>query len=68
VLSDQGKYEQSEEIHLQALRLKNTVLGKEHPSTLASMNNLAEMLSEQPKVRSLGGNVPRDIPHMPQNA
>jgi hypothetical protein len=41
VLSDQGKYEQAEEMHRQTLGLKGTVLGKEHPSTLTSMDNLA---------------------------
>jgi hypothetical protein len=28
VLSDQGKYEQAEEMHRQAFRLRETVLGK----------------------------------------
>jgi hypothetical protein len=37
VLSDHGKYEQAEEIHQQALGLRETVLGKEHPSTLMSV-------------------------------
>jgi len=41
VLSDQGKYEQAEEMHRQVPGLRETVLGKEHPSTLTSMNNLA---------------------------
>jgi len=36
-------------MHRQALGLKDTVLGKEHPSTLASMNNLALVLSRQGK-------------------
>jgi len=36
-------------MHRQALRLSKTVLGKEHPSTLASMNNLAGVLSCQGK-------------------
>jgi tetratricopeptide (TPR) repeat protein len=49
VLSDQGKYEQAEEMHRQVLRLSETVLGKEHPDTLSSMNNLAEVLSCQGK-------------------
>jgi tetratricopeptide (TPR) repeat protein len=47
MLSRQSKYEQAEEMHRQALRLKETVLGKEHPSTLMSMNNLTLMLSDQ---------------------
>ena len=32
VLNDQGKYEQAEEIHRWALRLVETVLGKEQSS------------------------------------
>jgi hypothetical protein len=36
VLSDQGEYEQAEEMHRQVLGLLETVLGKEHPSTLRS--------------------------------
>jgi Tetratricopeptide repeat len=46
VLSHQGKYEQAEEMHRQALRLRETVLGKEHSNTLMSMNNLALMLND----------------------
>jgi hypothetical protein len=33
----------------QALRLQETVLGKEHPDTLTSMNNLAGVLRDQGK-------------------
>jgi hypothetical protein len=36
VLSNQGKYEEAEEMHRQALGLSETVLGKKHPSTLGS--------------------------------
>jgi hypothetical protein len=39
-LSDQGKYEQTEEMDRRALGLRETVLGKENPETLASMSNL----------------------------
>jgi tetratricopeptide (TPR) repeat protein len=49
VLSDQGKYEEAEEMHRLALGLTETVLGKEHPSTLTSMNNLAMLLRNQGK-------------------
>ncbi len=35
-------------MHRQALGLKETVLGKEYPSTLTSMNNLMEVLELQP--------------------
>ena len=41
VLRDQGKYEEAEEMHRQAIRLRETVLGKEHSKTLISMDNLA---------------------------
>ena len=47
VLSDQGKYEQAEEMHRQVLGLMETVLGNEYPDTLTSMGNLAEVLSHQ---------------------
>jgi len=36
VLSRQGRYEEAERMHRQALALWETVLGKEHPSTLTS--------------------------------
>ena len=35
---NQGKYEQAGEMNRQVLRLSQTVLGKEHPNTLASMS------------------------------
>jgi hypothetical protein len=34
-------------MHRQALGLKDTVLGKEHPSTLTSISNLATVLRDQ---------------------
>ena len=50
VLSGQAKYnEQAEEMHQQGLGLCEVVLGKGHPSTLTSMNNLALVLSDQCK-------------------
>jgi hypothetical protein len=49
VLRDQGKYEQAEEMYRQVLGLSETVLGKEHPFTLTSMNNLATVLINQGK-------------------
>ena len=36
-------------MHRDALRLSETVLGKEHPDTLTIMNNLANMLMDQGK-------------------
>ncbi len=47
VLSSQDKYDKAEEMHRQALALTETVLGKEHPDTLTSTNNLALVLSRQ---------------------
>jgi hypothetical protein len=41
VLRAQGKYEQAEGMHRQVLGLRETMLGREHPDTLTSMNNLA---------------------------
>jgi tetratricopeptide (TPR) repeat protein len=46
VLRDQGKYEQAEEMYRRALRLWETVLGKEHPFTLTGMDNLAVLLRD----------------------
>ena len=43
VLHAQGKYEEAEQLHRQTLALTE-VLGKEHPDTLGSMNNLAKVL------------------------
>ena len=44
-----GKYAEAEAIHRQALQLMETVLGKDHPDMLVSMNNLAESLRQQGK-------------------
>jgi hypothetical protein len=49
VLSEQGKYTEAETLLLQTLELKKDVLGDDHPDTLASMNNLAEVLCQQGK-------------------
>ncbi|KID73289.1 Kinesin light chain 1 [Metarhizium brunneum] len=40
-----GQYQKAKQLHQQSLQLREKVLGKEHPSTLSSMNNLANMLS-----------------------
>ena len=45
-LRHQGKYAEAEAIHRQTLRLRETVLGKDHPDTLMSMSNLAESLRQ----------------------
>ncbi|KAK4113213.1 hypothetical protein N656DRAFT_789251 [Canariomyces notabilis] len=46
-----GKYKDAERMHRQALGLREKVLGKEHPSTLTSMNNLASVLNSQGKYK-----------------
>jgi hypothetical protein len=46
MLGNQGKYEQAEEMYRRALRLWETVLGKEHLFTLTSMGNLAVVLRD----------------------
>ncbi|RDW58657.1 hypothetical protein BP6252_13133 [Coleophoma cylindrospora] len=45
----QGKYTDAEKMYREALELRETVLGKEHIETLASMANLAGVLSSQGK-------------------
>ncbi|KAK8028960.1 hypothetical protein PG991_006016 [Apiospora marii] len=42
-------YSKAEEMHRETLALRETVLGRGHPSTLASMNNLALVLDSQGK-------------------
>ena len=49
VLGSQGKYEEAEGIYRQTLALREPVLGKKHPTTLTSMNNLALVLDNQGK-------------------
>ncbi|KAI1132153.1 hypothetical protein F5Y10DRAFT_6263 [Nemania abortiva] len=44
-----GKYSEAEQLYRQTLQLQEEVLGREHPSTLASMNNLANVLDDQGK-------------------
>ncbi|KAK5023999.1 hypothetical protein LTR13_011017 [Exophiala sideris] len=43
----QGKYEQAEEMHQQALKAKEKILGVDHNSTLFTMNDLALVLQAQ---------------------
>ncbi len=47
VLSRQGKYDEAEEMHRQAMALKETVLGKEHPDTLTSVYCLTYLLHQK---------------------
>jgi hypothetical protein len=49
VLSDQGKYDETRDMHRQVLKLMETVLGKAHSLTLKSMDNLAAVLGNQGK-------------------
>ena len=42
-----GKYLVAEKLYRQTLELKEKVLGREHPDTLSSMNNLAMVLEKQ---------------------
>ncbi|KAK7990391.1 kinesin light chain 1 [Apiospora arundinis] len=44
-----GKYGEAERLYRSVLELSEKVLGREHPSTLTSMNNLAEVLRQQGK-------------------
>lgn len=63
VLSSQGKYVEAKAMHQQRLELMEKVLGVEHPSTLTSISNLAEALSDQGKlgqVRSGQGDASTD--------
>ncbi|KAK8000501.1 TPR-like protein [Apiospora arundinis] len=44
-----GKYGEAERLYRPALELSEKVLGREHPDTLGSMNNLANVLDNQGK-------------------
>ncbi|SPJ80264.1 uncharacterized protein FTOL_08656 [Fusarium torulosum] len=46
-LRKNGKYEDAEHIHRQTLELREKELGKDHPDTLTSINNLANVLDNQ---------------------
>ena len=48
-LVDQKKYEEGERLYREMLMLREVVLGKEHPDTLSSRNNLAVALVDQKK-------------------
>ncbi|PWW75745.1 hypothetical protein C7212DRAFT_364465 [Tuber magnatum] len=49
VLQDQGKYDESEKMNRRELEGRETILGPDHPDTLASANNLALVLRDQGK-------------------
>jgi tetratricopeptide (TPR) repeat protein len=42
-----GRYEIASGMEEAALTVRQELLGREHPETLASMNNLADILSDQ---------------------
>src|SRR5437667_8186585 len=44
-----GKYKEAEQMHRQALELRERALGIEHPLTLESINNLGVVLRKQGK-------------------
>jgi hypothetical protein len=48
-IRQQGMYTEAEEINRQKLQLQETVLRKDHPSTLRSMKGLTESLRQQSK-------------------
>ena len=43
----QGRYGEAEPLYKEALQVREKVLGKEHPDTLTSMNNLAALYESQ---------------------
>ena len=49
VHGSQGKYDEAEKLPRQTLKLREKLLGKEHPNTLDSMNYLAIVLGRQGK-------------------
>jgi len=49
VLSDQGKYDEAEQMLRNVLGIRQKVLGMEHPDTLSSVIYLAGVLSHQGK-------------------
>jgi tetratricopeptide (TPR) repeat protein len=49
MIVDNKKYEEAEQMDRRAVEGREKVLGKEHPSTLTSVNNLAVMLQDQGK-------------------
>ncbi|RYP18082.1 hypothetical protein DL767_009897 [Monosporascus sp. MG133] len=74
-----GKYKEAEQMHRQALELREAVLGREYPDTLASMNSFAVSLRNQGKYeeaeelhwqalqiikKKLGGNHPDTLTSM----
>jgi hypothetical protein len=44
-----GKYDEAQDMHRQVLKSSEKMLGKKHPSTLPTMNNLASVMGRQGK-------------------
>jgi Tetratricopeptide repeat len=49
ILRDQGRYEEAEAMNRRALDGREKVLGREHPDTLTSVDNLTSVLQYQGK-------------------
>jgi tetratricopeptide (TPR) repeat protein len=49
IYQSQGKYEQAEPLHMQALEMRKRLLGEEHPDVARSLNNLAALYESQGK-------------------
>ena len=47
VYYNEGRWKEAEQLEVQVMKNRKTVLGEEHPSTLASMANLASTYSNQ---------------------
>ena len=47
MLHAQGQYGEAEDVERQILQSAERVLGSDHPNTLSSMNNLAQMLQAE---------------------
>ena len=45
--SDQGRWKEAEQLAVQVMEIRKTVLGVEHPDTLTAMSNLATMYRDQ---------------------
>ena len=43
----QGKLEEAEPLYKRSLAIKEKVYGSDHPSVATSLNNLAQLLSDQ---------------------
>jgi hypothetical protein len=52
-----GRYEAAEPLHEQALRIRQQVLGTDHPDTAASLHNLAALYQAMGAMRTLNRSV-----------